>query len=207
MANATERPTSSETTGPRSLGSVALSAIGQRRGETGSVVVPMNVPAIAAAETPAAVEKSIEAALPTTLRSRLNWTFSQDHIPVGVTLHGIEAVPDEDIARGLALTLGATRPAEPRAIIEGLAKADMVTKARAAETMDGKARIAVFIEDLREFPTDVVADAFRKWRRMEKFAPTVAEIRELCWRAMPMRSGLRRALEREAVKRGMEVRP
>lgn len=207
MANATERPTSSETTGPRNLGSVALSVIGERRGATGSVVVPKTSSAIAAAETPAAVEKSLEAALPITLKSRLNWTFNNDHLPVGVMVHGIEAVPDEDIAMGLALTLGASRPAEPRAIVEGLAKADMVTKARASEAVDGKARIQVFIEDLREFPTDVVVDAFRHWRRRERFAPTVAEIRELCWRAMPMRMGLRRALEREALKRGMEVRP
>jgi len=206
MANATERPTSSETTGPRSLGSVALSVIGQRRGEIGSVVVPMSVPAIAAEATAEEVDRGLEAALPTTLKSRIAWNVSKDFDRLSVAVRGVEDLSDDDVIGGLGLVLGACRPTAPRFVIQELAKCDAVTKARQSESHDQQVRIAVFTEDLREFPPDVVAAAFMKWRRLEKFAPSVAEIRDLCWRALMYRDGLKRALVREAERRGMEIR-
>lgn len=206
MTSAPEKLTSSETTGLRKLGSAALSVIGPQRGEVGSVVQPTTLPSVAAAETPEGVEVALKAALPSTLSSRLHWTTTAEWERTGVTIQSIERVPDADIASGLAMVLGACRPAEPRQIVEGLAKCDAVTKAKDAHQSDAKARMAIFVEDLREFPADVVADAFKRWRRMEKFAPTVAEIRERCWRGMPLRRDLRYALTREARRRGMQIK-
>lgn len=50
------------------------------------------------------------------------------------------------------------------------------------ETADLAAMTAIYIEDLAEFPIDVIAEACRSWRRSEKWFPRIAELRDECWR-------------------------
>ena len=43
-----------------------------------------------------------------------------------------------------------------------------------------KAQIADWLEDLREFPLGIVANAIREWRHAQTRRPTIADIRKLC---------------------------
>ena len=40
--------------------------------------------------------------------------------------------------------------------------------------------MATYIEDLEDVPADALDNAYRKWRRREKFWLTIAELLELC---------------------------
>jgi hypothetical protein len=158
---------------------------------------------VLAAETPDEVEAAVEASLNSALSSRLSWRLTSDYERINPRIDTIDEVSDVDLLDGLAVVLGALVPAKPRVIVAALTKCDTVTKARAANETDGRARMAVFVEDLREFPPDVVVDAFRGWRRTETFTPTVSDIRDRCWQGMRLRGGLRSLLSREAAKRGL----
>ncbi|MFC4235973.1 hypothetical protein ACFOY8_12075 [Thalassospira xianhensis] len=50
-------------------------------------------------------------------------------------------------------------------------------------------------EDLEEFPAWAVDDAARKWRRTQKWRPSIQEIRELCHRAVARERRLKERLE------------
>lgn len=50
------------------------------------------------------------------------------------------------------------------------------------ETADLAAMTSVYVEDLEEFPIDIIRSACRSWRRSEKWFPRIAELREECWR-------------------------
>jgi hypothetical protein len=76
------------------------------------------------------------------------------------------------------------------------AKADLACKSRAEGNEDIEAKSLIFAEQLAEFPADVIADAFRTWIKTEKFSPTVAEIRDLCWIEYRARFGLKELLKK-----------
>lgn len=73
-------------------------------------------------------------------------------------------------------------PCHPSAIGKALAKCFAVTKSRETDAVDLETATLVFVEELQEFPADIVEEAFLRWRRSERFRPTVSEIRDLCQR-------------------------
>lgn len=203
MKKSTENPTSSETTGLQSLGQAASSSIGRLRGGTGSVVplttvepdLPAAVEEAVATGDPRAVDKALIASLPRTLSSLVSIATNADYEPIGLTIANVDIVPLDDLRTGLALVVRCLRPTLASYIAQQMAACDMVTKARPEHAMDTKARIAVFVEDLREFPADVVAEAFKFWRRTETWSPTVVDIRERCWRKAAIRVSAKLRLE------------
>ena len=40
--------------------------------------------------------------------------------------------------------------------------------------------MATYLEDLQEYPEDILFDVTKAWRRTERFWPTIAELRKLC---------------------------
>lgn len=208
MPKSTENPRSSETTGLRPLGRVLESTVGKPLGEHGSVV-PLNTEvalpaaieeAVAAGDT-RAVDKALIASLPPTLSTRVSTATNADFEAIGVEIANIASVPTEDLRAGLALVQRCLRPTPAAFIAKQMAACDMVTKARPEHAMDTKARITIFVDDLSEFPADVVAEAFRWWRRTEKWSPTVADIRERCWRYASVRKSAELKLRSELRRR------
>lgn len=205
MSKSAERPTSSETTGPRSLGQVASSLVGRERGETGSVVSlttaePELPPAIleaARSGDPRAVDDSLLACWPLSLRRLASWGVTPDFERSGIKIADMAGVPASDIRAALALTERCLRPAPADFIVKHFTKCALATKARAEDVSDIQARAVIFVEDLAEFPADVIAEAFQFWRRTEKFSPSVADIRERCWRLAGARYTAKRTLENE----------
>lgn len=69
-----------------------------------------------------------------------------------------------------------------------------MTKSRDPGGLDVRAMLAGFVDGLAEFPPDAVATAFRKHARMEKWWPSLSEIRDHCQRATRWRHSLRKVL-------------
>lgn len=209
MPRQTENPRSSETTGLQSVARAASSSIGQLRGGTGSVVplttaepeLPAALVEAAQRADPRAVDDNLLAALPPTLRRLTSLAISSDYERCGVEIANIHSVPTEELQAGLALVRRCLKPTPARFIVEQMAACDLVTKARAEHEGDTAARAAIFVEDLSEFPADVVAESFKYWRRTEKWSPTVADIRERCWRKANVRVVARYRLESELKRR------
>lgn len=58
-----------------------------------------------------------------------------------------------------------------------------VTKSRSRDGLDLKLMVAKFVDELLEFPADIVQTALKGWAREEVFWPSLAEIRKACvWR-------------------------
>lgn len=120
---------------------------------------------------------------------------------MGIKFGALDTVPLPDLQAAYALTVRCMRPVPPSFIVQEFTKCALVTKTRAEDSADIKARAAIFVEDLTEFPADVIMDAFRFWRRTEKFSPSVADIRERCWRTASARVFAKRAFESELKRR------
>jgi hypothetical protein len=84
------------------------------------------------------------------------------------------------------------QPAGPKMVNGAAARCLSVTKSRATDGMDLRMMLAVFADELAQFPEDVVATAFRKWAQREKWWPSLAEIRDQCQRLNRVRASLRR---------------
>lgn len=196
MRKSSERPTGSGTTGEPSPALPVVSPTGLRHGGTGSARLPTTT---GGAEL---TDKGLIAALPPTLRRRVDLTHDRDYDAVtGVSLVNPHTLPVEELVDGLLIAEAAMQPCSGAAIAQHLAACDIATKARDATAVDTKARVHVFAEDLREFPEDVVAEAFRFWRRTEKWQPSVSDIRQRCVRKTRARSSLRFQLQRELARR------
>ena len=62
-------------------------------------------------------------------------------------------------------------PTSHQALLGAIHRCLSGTNARAQDTDDIKARVAILIEDLSEFPEDVVVTALQDWRRWQKWWP------------------------------------
>jgi hypothetical protein len=204
MTRPTELQTISETTGLQSLGQAAARSIGQLRGAGGSGLTPSAPATLPAAiaeaaqrADPRAVDESLLACWPPSLKRLATWAVNGDFERTGIKFGDLAEVPAQDIRAALALTERCLQPTPEPFIVKHFTKCALATKAKAENVADIQARAVVFVEDLAEFPADVIAEAFKFWRRTEKFSPSVADIRERCWRLASARYTAKRALENE----------
>jgi hypothetical protein len=159
--------TSSETTGPVSLGSVALSAIGQAR----SGMPPANsAPAAALAKlTPQETNARMEACLERISGRRPAFSrrmmFPSDGPAYSVTeTASWKCATEPQRNEALAAVEFALRPADPDAIGAALYTLRIMTRGRAqmAEA-DREAEAMIWLEHLRRFPADIVLTTLRNW--------------------------------------------
>ena len=74
------------------------------------------------------------------------------------------------------------RPARPEKIIMALGKLRIKTAAKDGDDLE--ARIAVYAEELGEYPADIVLDALNRWPKMSRWFPTWHELMDIIeWRA------------------------
>ena len=196
-------------TGPRAP-QTAPSFRGEQPGKPGSAVAltsgePLATPAEAQAllETakPGQVDAAIQAWLPLSVRSRIvekHYDGPNDPLlnysVVGYELeHGFS---DRDGQESLLLMEMLNTRASPEDCQKWLARLKMMTAARSTGQDDLVAQIAIYADELSEYPADVVRDVCRWWAAREKWFPTWAELRQACdERVMKRRAilmGLRR---------------
>lgn len=155
----------------------------------------------------AAILAAIEAQDVGEIRRRFaDWAFEitggavRDRVaPGGVAV--LELMPGRTITRDHAIRLlaGLERlegKADPSEIVQLATQCLTVTASRERGEIETAALIAALADDLAGYPRDIVADAFRQWRRKSKFWPTPAEIVALCDAANAWRRGLRAMCER-----------
>ncbi len=83
-----------------------------------------------------------------------------------------------------------TRPSRREVVIMHATRCFSVTKSRAYEVDDMKITLAVLADELSEFPPEIVAAVFKSWARRDKWAPSLAELRDFCQREMRWRRSL-----------------
>ncbi|MEO0496833.1 MAG: hypothetical protein AAF141_05610 [Pseudomonadota bacterium] len=88
------------------------------------------------------------------------------------------------------------KPADPALIGEQLTLTDAATSGRGADPTNVAYRHRAFIEGLMDFPEDVIMSAFARYRAVENWQPSVAELREYCWRDYKRRDLMAGALRR-----------
>ena len=81
-----------------------------------------------------------------------------------------------DMDDSLAVVEQASAPAPREFVVKELARLRMSTKARPEAEDDLSMMAAVYADALRVYPADIVADACRKWARMEKWWPSLSEL-------------------------------
>lgn len=98
------------------------------------------------------------------------------------------------MAEARAVIEAACQPFSPVELVQELTKLRLgvVSNLRGA---DLEGWMAVVLEELEDFPAAVVAQAFRRWRRREKFLPSCAELVEECHQLNKRRRALRRLVD------------
>lgn len=85
-------------------------------------------------------------------------------------------------------------PTGPEAAIPIITRMLHATKSRPQDGMDLRSMIAILVEELAEFPPDVLATVCRKWARREKWWPSLSDLLADCQRATRWRKSLLKAL-------------
>ena len=203
MTEFDERPRTSPITGLRPLGSVLASSIGTQPGGPGSAVALTSEEEDAAAmalvdRTAEANDASLLDGLTRLLGSppveRKKHLISEEHGYYEVSEGFDVGKPSAETvmeARGLLAKANARLPDSE--IAKEVAKTMAVTKARAGNSSDQQLFVEVMIEELQDFPADVMRDAFRRYRRQETFSPSLAEIVEFCHTSSQRRRTLNKA--------------
>lgn len=109
-------------------------------------------------------------------------------------IDSLRRAPAEDVATALAIVEAACQPAEPSLVLTELTRCFAVTKAKDASDANLESTLTIMVDDLNDFPPDVVRDALRSYARQERFRPSLAEVREYCWARFGRRQRLREAL-------------
>ena len=187
-----EKQTNSETTGPQRLAEMLPSVTGERRGAIGAVGLPTT--SEGADEDPQTRNQLLEASFrhtspPLRLQPKLNRDFE---------VIGFELSCDaEQAIQRLPAVERAVRPAAPQVIAKALAECDAAFPGQRNEAQ-AQMRVKAFIEDLAEFPPDIVTDAFKRYRRAEEWPPKPSQIRDYCQRDYQRRRALYVAVRAKA---------
>ena len=157
--------------------------------------------ALLANAMPGQVDAAIPAWLPLSVSSRIavrHYDGPNDpFLNYSVVGYDLADGFDEDDGReGLRLLEMLNARAEIGGCLNELGRLKVNTSSRNMSQDDLKAQIAIYAEELTEYPIDVVRDACRWWGKWEKWFPAWAELREICdERVMKRRAiltGLRR---------------
>lgn len=202
---------SSEISGPRSLAQTLGSAIGALLGETGSgeplnarTGLPMVTP-IRATDVPANIARlSRPECLPLPLASLLARPVWRDNFgengwngyPERYELPAVIS-DDQRAMAGMALDLyrQACAPLDPVSLAHELAT--LRTRTAATKTSDGEMDMLLdsLVDDLADYPADLVLSAIRDWRRASKWWPKMSELLEHIEPEVARRRSIMAALE------------
>ena len=169
---------------------------------------PDEAQAFLAKAKPGQVDAAIQAWLPRSVLSRLAERLydgqdrTRDYTVVGYDL--ADGFDEDDGRESLRLLEMLNARAEPEACEHELARLKVLTATRNLSQADLTAQIAIFGEELTEYPIDVVREVCRWWAAREKWFPSWAELRDACEeRVMKRRAiltGLRRYFALTVVK-------
>ena len=150
---------------------------------------------------PEATDKALLASLPQSVRLSLREVREAEIDPrygydeVFKTFRLADALTPEARAAALRLVEAAMAPADKMTIAREVTRLRAMTKAKAEQEDDLKVLAALYSEDLRAYPTDVVVSVIRKWINREKWWPAWSELKAMLDEALRYRSALLKTLE------------
>lgn len=97
----------------------------------------------------------------------------------------------DDIAQVLGWLAVIDTPPTRLDLVQEITRCLSLTTSRNRSDMDLKLMLAALVEELSDLPADALKAALRKWARLEKWWPTLSEIRNLAQEQMRLRSSLR----------------
>jgi hypothetical protein len=183
-----------ETTGSGALVPVERNSTGRRLGATTAVALPVALKGNSASLT----DKALLATLPRPVALRLvsRVRYEPDFEMLGYTL--TDGAPLDHINKALAIVDEACRGSSGEMVVQELAKVRSVTAAREKGEDDAELSYVTMASMLTEFPPDVIRDACQSWMKIEKWRPTLAEMRDYCWRRFRLRASIQYELRRAA---------
>ena len=198
------KPRNSETTGRPNPASAPASGTGTQLSVTGSArppSTPEEVRELLAELTPDQIDKSLQAWLPPSVSCRIEGRLYdgpndpyKNYTTVGYDLaEGWDENEGREAQRLLEML---NARADPEACQQILARLKVLTRERNLSQEDMVAQIAIFSEELSQYPLDVVRDACRAWARTEKWFPSWAELRERCEERVMKRRAILLGLKR-----------
>jgi hypothetical protein len=149
--------------------------------------------------TPADVDASLEALLPPSVMlglhakivPKVDPEYGFDEILMGYAFAG---APDSDIESAKEILDALNTPCPENIAEEAVGRMRARTIRRAEDQMDMMLTIAVFSEDVANYPADVVIDGCRSWASQNKYFPSWSELKDMLdWRVR------KRRLMREAL--------
>lgn len=84
-----------------------------------------------------------------------------------------------DLEEALPILEAVNQPCPPDIAAKAVGALKVRTVARKEQQDDLSLTVAVFTEDLMDYPPDVVIDACRRWASKEKWFPSWAELKDL----------------------------
>lgn len=182
---------SSATTGSGLAEKPAVNSIGRRRGGINAVTTRNTPPSVY--KTDQALEVSLPEPLRTWLRSMAN--YDADHHVISYA--PIEPKTDaglEMMAEARNMISEFLLPAPKAVILKALAKLRLSCISRAQHDDDSKLQRAVYVDDLQEFPADVVKEACTRLGRTEDWFPPLHKVRDECQHLVRWRRATAKAL-------------
>lgn len=141
----------------------------------------------------ASLPRSVASALRREIRDFIDPVYGADFEVTGYRLSGRPPTDDVDVAREMVEFSLASAP--ENAIKSELARLRVSTKARAEADDDLAMGFQVYAEECSRYPVDVVSESLRALARIDKFYPSLSELREMLQRKAKVRQSLKRALE------------
>jgi hypothetical protein len=106
----------------------------------------------------------------------------------------------DEIRSAMAVVERTCQSARREVVAAEITRCLLVTKARAGDDDDMRARVRILTEELAEFPGDVIREACRRWSRESPWAPSLHELRHECAKAFGFRSTLLESLRRAVAR-------
>lgn len=134
------------------------------------------------------VDRALQALLVPSLKRLLDTQVTVDYETIGYRARG--PIPVDTKAEWSQLLSMLNAPSTSQLIAQEASRCLSLTASRQREGMDLDVMAQALMDELMEFPPDVVKTALRNWARREKWWPTLAEIREDCLRLCRIRRSL-----------------
>ena len=140
------------------------------------------------------VDQDLQASLPPSAILALSEVVDREFNVVGYSLEA--PCPIDDIKTAIAVIDEFSAPLPANEITKLLAKMFVKTKRKADDQLSQDLMFAAYIEELVEWPADLVVEVLTKWPRQSMWWPSWHELyEELSWR--DKRSKMKAALEKK----------
>lgn len=123
-----------------------------------------------------AVETVLDDRLPVSLKPIWNDRIGRDGFETELSGFEFNGASEAETEQAIAILQAANSPCPPEVSAKAVMALKLRTKARADDQADLEARVALMIDDLADYPADVVIDGCRAWAKQNTWFPSWKEL-------------------------------